>query len=132
MGICWFNMNLLGLLSGDNTLINKAVKAATGWDMSREEALQVGRRAANLMRAFNLRNGLTADLDAPSPRYGSTPVDGPAKGVSIMPHWDQMRRDYYELVGWDRETGKPLPETLKSLGLEHIIDHVWNGKKGGY
>ena len=36
-----------------------------------------------------------------------------------------MRRCYYEALGWDQETGKPLPETLKSLGLEHVISDIW-------
>jgi aldehyde:ferredoxin oxidoreductase len=32
-----------------------------------------------------------------------------------------MKSFYFELVGWDPETGKPLPSTLKSLGLEKLI-----------
>jgi aldehyde:ferredoxin oxidoreductase len=31
-----------------------------------------------------------------------------------------MRRSYYDHMGWDPETGKPLPETLKKVGLGHI------------
>jgi len=93
------------------------VSAATGWDFSAEEGLTVGVRAVNRLRLFNLRHGITAEKDAPSPRYGSTPIDGPAAGQSIAPHWDQMRRLYYELMGWDKETGVPLPETLRRLGL---------------
>jgi len=27
-------------------------------------------------------------------------------------------------MGWDPETGKPLPETLKKLGLEELIKHL--------
>ena len=33
---------------------------------------------------------------------------------------------YYEKMGWDKQTGKPLPETLKKLGLEHIIKDLEN------
>lgn len=58
--------------------------------------------------------GIPAEMDAPSPRYGSTPVDGPAKGNSIMVYWNELRANYYELMGWDRETGKPLPDTLET------------------
>jgi len=36
-----------------------------------------------------------------------------------------MKQDYYELMGWDRKTSKPLPDTLKSLGLGHIIADIW-------
>ncbi len=31
-----------------------------------------------------------------------------------------MVENYYRLMGWDPKTGKPLPETLKQLGLEEI------------
>jgi aldehyde:ferredoxin oxidoreductase len=41
-----------------------------------------------------------------------------------MPHWGKMLSNYYSLMGWDRKTGKPLPETLKELGLEDIIPHL--------
>ena len=83
-------------------------------------AMVVGRRAVNLARVFNIRHGISTELDAPSVRYGSTPLDGIAAGRGIMPHFDNMLRNYYNLMGWD-ESGKPLPETLKSLGLEDII-----------
>jgi aldehyde:ferredoxin oxidoreductase len=38
-----------------------------------------------------------------------------------MPHWESLRRNYYQQMGWDAETGKPLPETLERLGLAHIV-----------
>jgi len=31
---------------------------------------------------------------------------------------ERMLDEYYEARGWDRDTGIPLPEHLKSLGLE--------------
>jgi len=83
--------------------------------------LRVGLRAVNLMRAFNIRAGITKELDRPSPRYGSTPVDGPSKGQNIMAYSDRMLENYYRLMGWDTETGKPLPETLKALGLDYVV-----------
>lgn len=101
-------------------LLCQAVNAATGWNMDIQEAMTVGRRAVNMARVFNLRHGIGAELDAPSLRYGSTPVDGVAAGRGIMPHWDKMLRNYYNLMGWN-EQGVPLPETLRSLGLESII-----------
>ena len=106
-------------------LICQAVNAATGWDMDFQEAMIVGRRAVNLARAFNWRQGIGAGLDAPSSRYGSTPFDGMAEGRGIMDNWDDMLHNYYNLMGWDEKTGKPLPETLRSLGLEYVIPHLW-------
>jgi aldehyde:ferredoxin oxidoreductase len=101
-------------------LLCEAVNAATGWDINFEEAMRVGKRAVNLARVFNLRHGINPELDRPSPRYGSTPVDGLAEGKGIMPHWDKMLQNYYQLMGWD-SSGRPLPETLVNLGLEDIV-----------
>jgi aldehyde:ferredoxin oxidoreductase len=106
-------------------LLRQAVNSATGWDMDFQEAMTVGRRAVNLARAFNLRHGIGAELDAPSVRYGSTPVDGLAAGRSIMPHLDKMLRNYYLQMGWDEVTGKPLPQTLSGLGLDFVIPQLW-------
>ncbi len=105
-------------------LLSEAVSAVTGWSFTFEEAMQVGRRAVNLMRAFNIRNGITNEMDRPSPRYGSTPTDGPAAGQAIAPHFDRMLQQYYALMGWD-ETGKPLPETLKAVGLDKVASDLW-------
>jgi len=32
-----------------------------------------------------------------------------------------MIENYYTLMGWDPQTGKPLPETLEKLGLGEIV-----------
>jgi len=97
------------------------VNAVTGWNLTVPDAMTIGRRAINLLRVFNFRNGLSADLEAPSVRYGSTPLDGPCKDKAIGPHWREMVQNYYGLMGWDRKTGKPLPETLRALGLGELV-----------
>ncbi|MBI4333902.1 MAG: hypothetical protein HY673_21780 [Chloroflexi bacterium] len=119
LGVCKFcNREVPELLVG-------MLNAATGWDFNWEEAWRVGRRAVNVLCAFNIRHGLTPGLEAPSVRYGSTPVDGPAKGKSIAPVFEEMRDIYYREMGWDKATGKPLPETLKNLGLASVADDLW-------
>jgi aldehyde:ferredoxin oxidoreductase len=52
-------------------------------------------------------------------------VDGPAKGKDIMPHWEYLLDDYYKAIGWDRASGRPLPETLEKVGLEEIVSDIW-------
>jgi aldehyde:ferredoxin oxidoreductase len=106
-------------------LVTDAVNAATGWDMGVDEAMDVGRRIVNLLRAFNIRHGIAPDVEKPSPRYGSVPVDGPAKDKDIAPQWEAMMDNYYRLMGWDRATGKPLPETLRKYGLERPLQDLW-------
>ena len=103
----------------------EALNIITGWDFDIPEAMDAGRRVVNQFRAFNFRHGLTKEMEAPSVRYGSAPEDGPAEGRAIMPQWDSLRRSYYEQMGWDPETGKPLPETLKALKLDDLAKDLW-------
>ena len=98
--------------------------AVTGWDWTVEDTKEMGLRIVNLMRMFNYRHGLTKEMEAPSARYSSTPVDGPAAGHGIREHWDAIRDNYYEQMGWDVANGKPTPETLKKFGLEFALDET--------
>ncbi|MHB8771376.1 MAG: aldehyde ferredoxin oxidoreductase family protein [Syntrophales bacterium] len=97
------------------------LNAITGRGLTLNDAMTIGRRMINQLRLFNLRHGLDTALEVPSPRYGSTPVDGPAKGISIMTHFHWMKSFYFQVAGWDPATGKPLPHTLRELGLERLI-----------
>jgi aldehyde:ferredoxin oxidoreductase len=125
LGVCRFNI-AVDLTEWD--IIPALLNAATGWDLTMAKALQGGRRIVNLLKAFNIRHGHTAEMDRPSPRYGSAPVDGPAQGRTILPVWDKVREDYYTHMGWDKKTGKPLPETLRALGLDYVITDLWKDR----
>ena len=114
LGVCRFNTRM------NAKLLAEAVSAATGWDFTADEGKRVGMRAVNLMKAFNLCAGIGKEHDLPSARYGSTPMDGPSAGIGIMPHWDEMLRNYYQLMGWDADTGKPLPKTLEALDIGYV------------
>jgi aldehyde:ferredoxin oxidoreductase len=110
LGICFLGAQ-------DIQLLVDCLNAATGWDYNVKEAIDTGLRTVNQLRVFNFRHGLKKELEAPSVRYGSSPVDGPAQGKYIMPYWDDLRKAYYEQMGWDADTGKPEKETLERLGL---------------
>ncbi len=116
MGVCRFHMTV-------PQLVTDAYNAATNADISLADTVKIGKRIVNLLRVFNLKNGLTPDMEEPSPRYGSAPIDGPAKGQSVAKHWNMIREVYYRSMGWDRN-GKPTPGTLKDLGLEEVIRDI--------
>jgi aldehyde:ferredoxin oxidoreductase len=42
------------------------------------------------------------------------------QGVSTKEIWEKAVRRYYELMGWDPDTGYPLDATLNELGLEQL------------
>jgi aldehyde:ferredoxin oxidoreductase len=115
------SLGVCRLCTPNLTLTLECLNAITGWDYTTEEAVNTGLRIVNQMRMFNFRNGLTKEMEAPSERYSSTPIDGPAEGKSIRAHWDTIRNNYYEQMGWNVESGKPLPETLQRLGLGDLV-----------
>lgn len=118
IGVCWF-----GTTGAPFELIVDALNAAVGEKFSIEETKKISLRCANLRRAFNIRHGLTPEDDTLSPRLLEPPPDGPSKGsvIQIKP----MVLEYYQRMGWDEKTGKPLITTLKALGLEDVISDLW-------
>lgn len=111
---CWF------CSFNDTETQTESINAATGWNISLEEVMKIGRRVVAMMRIYNLKVGLTPDKEKPSSRYCSQCVDGPNTDKPIAPHWEGMMDQYYKMMGWDRKTGMPLPETLKELGIEDL------------
>ena len=114
LGICRF-------ITVNPDLTLECVNAVTGKDFKVPDVMRIGRRIINQLRVFNFRHGLDPALEAPSFRYGSTPTDGPAEGRTIEPYFGWMKSFYFEIMGWDPETGKPLSHTLQSLGLEKLL-----------
>ncbi len=100
-------------------------QTATGISMTGEELMTAGRRIHNIEKAFNvLHAGYGRRDDYPPRRFIEEPVaSGPRKGERLsLEAWDAMLEEYYELNGWDRETGLPKRSCLESLGLHDIAD----------
>jgi aldehyde:ferredoxin oxidoreductase len=71
----------------------------------------------NLNRLFNARLGITRKDDCLPDRLTKEKAPlGPSAGEVV--EIDQMLDEYYTERGWDLETGLPLKDTLKRLGLE--------------
>ncbi len=103
----------------------KLVNLATGWDLSVAEYKQAGERVYNLARAFNNREGLSAKDDTLPKRLLEEPLpDGPAEGH--VNELSLLLDRYYQLRGWDQQTGKPTAEKLRDLGLDEVIPELWS------
>jgi aldehyde:ferredoxin oxidoreductase len=95
------------------------VNAVTGWNMSLYEMMKVGERNNTLARLFNVREGFTPEDDVLPQRLHEGIGNGALKGEKIDP--DQFfaaRRTYYEMAGWDPQTGRPTTAKLAELGVE--------------
>ena len=103
--------------------VTRMLSAAIGRQVDLPEAIYLGERAWNLKRAFNNRRGLSRRHDK-LPRMMLEPLhDGGAAGV--VPEFDTMLREFYEVRGWDWVTGRPTAHKLLELGLEFTLADLW-------
>lgn len=95
------------------------LSTATGIDYAPEDLLKIGGRIIHLERAYWNRL-LVGRLEDKNPRrFTKEPMpEGPNKGV-VFPE-DELLPKYYEVRGWDKETGFPLPEVLEEYGLAKV------------
>lgn len=93
--------------------------AATGWDIGVKQLEQAGERIWNLERLFGVREGIRREDDMPPRRLLEEPIStGPARGKGLeSDNYVRMLEEYYQLRGWDRNTGIPGENKLKELGL---------------
>lgn len=93
---------------------------AAGFNHTVESYLKCGERIWNLVRLFNLREGLEPDSDKLPPRLFKEPfTKGPAKGIVLTEEdFEKSLQEYYVLRGWNKK-GIPTEEKLKELGLEN-------------
>jgi aldehyde:ferredoxin oxidoreductase len=97
------------------------IKAVTGWDYSIEEFMVTGERINTLCRAFNIREGITREDDTLPPRFMKPLIGGPTDRQSITnEELNSMLNDYYEICGWNVETGIPKKKRLEDLDLGFV------------
>ncbi|HET9488863.1 MAG TPA: aldehyde ferredoxin oxidoreductase family protein [Methylomirabilota bacterium] len=123
----WSSYNAVGMCDFVGTPLNGLemeplvayINAVTGWNMSLYELLKVGERNNTLGRVFNCREGFTPADDLLPQRMHEGIGNGPLKGQRIDPgEFLAARRTYYQMAGWDPETGQPTAAKLAELGLE--------------
>ena len=97
------------------------VNSVTGWNLSLYEAMKIGERANTLARVFNNREGFTPDDDVLPQRLHEGIGNGALKGSRVEPDkFFAARRTYYEMAGWDSETGQPTATKLAELSLSDV------------
>ena len=102
----------------DPAQLVEAVCSITGWNVSMEELLKAGEKRINLMRIFNLQAGIDISADLLPKKIFQPLAGGKSDGRSINPvEFEQARRAYYQLAGWDVETGIPGQAKLETLGI---------------
>lgn len=111
---CWGCGNLFNYRELEDLL-----RYTTGWDCTLWELMKVGERRITMMRQLNARRGFTREDDRLPERLADPIPDGPAKGRQVgSEDFLKMLDMYYELMGWDLQTGNPGRGKLLELGLE--------------
>ena len=81
--------------------------------------MKVGERANMLARVFNCREGFTPDDDILPQRMHEGIGNGALQGERVDPEqFLTARRLYYEMAGWDGETGRPMAARLAELEID--------------
>ena len=117
LGLCMF-------IPWENGQIVEIVRAITGWTSTNlYELLTSGARAVTMMRAFNMREGITRADDVLPKRMERPHVHSTGNEVPIPADTlDQAVTQFYGMMGWDTETGAPKRETLQNLDIAWIED----------
>jgi len=125
LGICRFAQRFN---NPDHLSINEfknLINYATNMDISNDDLLAIGERITTIERMFLAREGIRRENDTHPQRYFKPMPLGRYKGSKIeLKEFDQILNEYYDLHGWDRETGIPKKETLQSLQLDFTIDDI--------
>lgn len=98
-----------------------------GFNVSSETLILAGERILNMERLLNVREGINRGADRLPDRLLQEPLpDGPRQGSTVP--LEALKTEFYATVGWDIDTGVPLPATLERLGIgpeaHHLLDQV--------
>lgn len=98
------------------------LNAAEGWTYDGDHYMRIGERIQTLRQLFNIKQGFDpAAVVLPKRMSGDPPLrSGPLKGVKLR-NKEQVSA-HWRAFGWDGKSGVPLPETVKSLGIDRLAE----------
>ena len=121
LGYCLFGPGPRSFIHPDDVLVS--INAATGWNLTMADALQIGERATNMARVFNIREGFSRKDDCLPERLFQPLESGALTGQSLNhSEFEQALTHLYNLKGWDPETTIPSRKRLEELSLDWAAD----------
>ncbi|MEP7136629.1 MAG: aldehyde ferredoxin oxidoreductase family protein [Chloroflexota bacterium] len=111
------------LYDGKDTV--NMINSVTGWDLTLEELMEVGRRRISLFRTFNAREGLgRKDDQLPKKFLKALKGTGPTAGFALtQEEFDSALNTYYKLAGLNSD-GAPTRETMKKHDVEWAAEYL--------
>jgi aldehyde:ferredoxin oxidoreductase len=113
---------LFGMVTGvEHWKLFEWLNAATGWEKTPDEYMEIGKRIQTLRQYFNIRHGIDPMAFKIAPRMrGEPPLQaGPLKGKQVP--IEAMMKLHWKAFGWDENSGVPLPATLRDLGIDRLM-----------
>lgn len=130
LGICTFtNTALLGF---------KPQRMLELWNLvsdeeiSLDEFYNIGKRIVTLEKAYNVRCGATREDDTlPQRIMNESAKDNPGEKdiVTSEKQLNEMLDNYYDLHGWDKNTGRPTKQIYNELGLDFVAEELESKNK---
>ena len=112
-GLCFF-----GVFLGSKRIPTfDWMNAATGWEKTPEEYMEIGERIQTLRQAFNVKHGIEPRNNRISDRAIGRPPLKEGANQDITLDLEKMMSDYWQHFGWDEKTGKPTAETMRRLRI---------------
>lgn len=103
----------------------ETVNLVTGWDVTVDELLKLGERRLNLMRAFNARESIGREADRLPKKMYKALTGGASDGYKLSEDEIEKAKDmYYEMAGWDVNSGVPTRTKLEELDLGWAADMI--------
>jgi len=121
VGVGWF-----GVRPYDTERRAALLAAGTGVERDLDTLYQFAKRIRNLERAYNIRQGMTRDMETLPKRFMDQPIEysrdtrSDQRNVLKSSDFEELKDRYYLLRGWDVATGIPTGETLKRTGLGDV------------
>jgi aldehyde:ferredoxin oxidoreductase len=125
LNLCQFVYGPAWQLYGPEDMV-ELVRAVTGWeDVTFDELQKVGERRVNLMRAFNAREGFDRKDDTIPEKLFKPLKGGTSDGWKLDQEEVASALDkYYEICGWDVDSGNPTRAKLDELDLGWVADQL--------
>ncbi len=117
-GGCYFAF----ILGVGNYPVFEWLNAATGWQRTPDEWMEVGKRIFTMRQMFNIKHGVMPKTFRPHGRMIGEPPLKAGKNAGMTTPIDAMMEATWRLAGYDNETGVPLPETVAELGLDRLLE----------
>ncbi|MFW9841803.1 MAG: aldehyde ferredoxin oxidoreductase C-terminal domain-containing protein, partial [Candidatus Thorarchaeota archaeon] len=106
---------LCNFYPADGDQLLKLLQLTTGWDITIEELVQTGEKIFTMMRLLNLKLGYDSKNEG-LPELVLRPLEGATE--EHVPDIEAQLNTWYEYRGWDRKSGRPPVDKLKSLGMD--------------